>query len=88
MRSTDVEKAATFRTGTMLRIASAALIIALMTAALDLSVPQRILLAALCTFFAGMLFYTFGLARQLSDDLGKLASPYARNTSAPANARA
>ena len=88
MRSTQLDKASTFRTGTMLRIASAALIIALMTAALDLTVPQRILLAGLCAFFAGMLFYTFGLARQLSEDLSKLASPYARNHSATVNIQA
>lgn len=88
MRSTNIEKAGTFRTGTMLRIASAALIIALMTAALDLSVPQRVLLAALCTLFASMLFYTFGLARQFSNDLERLASPHARTLGVAANSAA
>lgn len=73
---TATHKRSTFRTGSALRIASAALIIALLTAVLDLPVHQRILLASLCVFFTGMLFYTFGLARQMSDDLCKLASPY------------
>ncbi|WP_040616810.1 hypothetical protein [Roseibium sp. TrichSKD4] len=78
MKNTSKRPRTGFRTGTLLRLVSAALLIATLTAAFDLPVSQRILLAGLCSGFLMMLIYTLGLAQQLTEDLRTLAKPFAQ----------